>query len=73
MQKSISRSSNNFWYRLIAVFLRDNQTTGKQKKNNNLRSEIKGSKATIANVSVLTTQLKLQVFLCIYLKYKEFV
>lgn len=37
MQKSISRSSYNFWYRFIAVFLRNNQTTAKEEKKRKLK------------------------------------
>lgn len=56
MQKGISRSSYNFWYRFVAVFLGNNETTGKERKNNaqnNVRSELKGSEAAIVSASVL--------------------
>lgn len=65
VQKSISRSSYNFWYRFVAVFLRNDKTTGKEEQENNVGREIKGSEATIVNASVLINQFKLKVFMCI--------
>lgn len=51
MQKGISRSSYNFWYRFVAVFLGNNETTGKEQQNNTqnyVRSEIKGRDTIIS-------------------------